>query len=232
MEYGQSLVLGDFPRATQVCQLSLAIQPHSLVLVLVWENANARFDQLQSLVRVSQWLAKETGARVLLLLPLGIADRPQLERILYAAYGLSHLSVERTANVTRSASPSAWLLPIKGRPHPLSEGERLLAGLLLEDPELTGLFQFNVSVTTVRNHRYLVDLVWVDGGLVVEVDGYCFHSNQFAFRQDRHRDYELTLSGFRVLRLTHEEIMEDAELAVDKIRDLVRLINALKNGNR
>ena len=39
--------------------------------------------------------------------------------------------------------------------------------------------------------------------------------------QDRHRDYELILSGFTVLRLTNDEIDEDLEKAIEKIRDVV-----------
>jgi very-short-patch-repair endonuclease len=41
--------------------------------------------------------------------------------------------------------------------------------------------------------------------------------------QDRHRDYELTLSGYTVLRLTNDEIAQDLEKAIEKIRDLVTL---------
>ena len=57
--------------------------------------------------------------------------------------------------------------------------------------------------------------------MVVEVDGYRWHSDPQTFRQDRHRDYELVVTGYLVLRLTHDEVMEDPALALEKIRDLV-----------
>jgi very-short-patch-repair endonuclease len=40
---------------------------------------------------------------------------------------------------------------------------------------------------------------------------------------DRHRDYELTLTGYMVLRLANDEIGQDIVKSIEKIRDLVRL---------
>jgi very-short-patch-repair endonuclease len=63
--------------------------------------------------------------------------------------------------------------------------------------------------------------MWTEGRLVVELDGYGSHGNRAAFMYDRHRDYELTLSGYTVLRLSNDEIAQDIEKAIEKIRDLV-----------
>lgn len=98
-----------------------------------------------------------------------------------------------------------------------------MAARLSRDPVLGPLFEYNAPVTTVRGSRYLVDLVWFDGKIVVEIDGYRCHSSRSDFANDRHRDYELQLSGFLVLRLTHAGVMTDIELAIDKIRDFVNL---------
>jgi very-short-patch-repair endonuclease len=68
-----------------------------------------------------------------------------------------------------------------------------------------------------------VDFVWTKGRLAIELDGYGSHGNRAAFMYDRHRDYELTLSGYTVLRLANEEIAQDVGKAVEKIRDIVRL---------
>ena len=40
---------------------------------------------------------------------------------------------------------------------------------------------------------------------------------------DRHRDYELLLSGYTVLRLSHDEVMADVTTALEKIRRVSRL---------
>jgi very-short-patch-repair endonuclease len=116
-----------------------------------------------------------------------------------------------------------WLAPWRGAPHPLSEIEQRLAAMLRDDAELTELFHFNWFVDTVRGSRPKVDLVWMVGRLVVELDGYPDHTTRRAFISDRHRDYELALSGFTVLRLANDEVAQDFGRAIEKIRDLVRL---------
>jgi very-short-patch-repair endonuclease len=94
--------------------------------------------------------------------------------------------------------------------------------MLGSDAELASLFRFNWFVETVRGSRPKVDWVWMDGRLVVELDGYPDHATRRAFIGDRQRDYELLLSGFTVLRLANDEIAQDCGRAIEKIRDLVR----------
>jgi very-short-patch-repair endonuclease len=115
-----------------------------------------------------------------------------------------------------------WIAPVTGRPPPLSETECRLAAALARDDELRSLFSFNQFVDTVRGLRPKVDLLWSAGRLVIELDGYADHGTRSAFRHDRHRDYELIMSGYTVLRLANDEIAEDLERAIDKIRDMVR----------
>ena len=88
-------------------------------------------------------------------------------------------------------------------------------------PDLAELFEFNRTLTTVHGATPRVDLVWRAGRLVVEVDGYQSHGNRISFQDDRHRDYELILTGYIVLRLTNDEIADDLERSVAKIRNLV-----------
>jgi very-short-patch-repair endonuclease len=122
--------------------------------------------------------------------------------------------------VTEGTTVGVW--PVIGHPHPYSPGEQLLARRLTEDLMLGGLFQFNVPVRTRFDSRFLVDLLWPEGRVVVEVDGYEHHSNRIAFGNDRRRDYELTVSDYLVLRLPHDEVIQDVEITLEKIRDLVQ----------
>ena len=92
---------------------------------------------------------------------------------------------------------------------------------MAKDPVLSGLLQFNQTVTSFRGNKYIVDLLWPEGRVVVEVDGYQFHSNRYAFSADRFRDYDLAISGYTVLRLPHDEVMDDVHLAIEKIRDVI-----------
>ena len=108
----------------------------------------------------------------------------------------------------------------------MSDIELRLAKAIFADAELGALFGFNQFVDTVCGSRPKVDLVWTAGRLVVELDGYGSHGNRAAFMYDRHRDYELMLSGYTVLRLANDEIEQDIGKAIAKIRDLVCLCRA------
>lgn len=50
------------------------------------------------------------------------------------------------------------------------------------------------------------DFVWREQRLVVEVDGYAYHSSRRAMRRDRGRDRQLTAAGWRPARFTYEEV--------------------------
>jgi len=58
------------------------------------------------------------------------------------------------------------------------------------------------------------DFAWPDQRLVVETDGYRYHSSRQAKRRDNRRDRQLTAQGWRPVRFTYEEIaFESAEVA-------------------
>lgn len=63
----------------------------------------------------------------------------------------------------------------------------------------------------VRVAGYEVDFLWREPGLVVEVDGYAFHADRAAFRRDRARDAELQAVGYRVVRLTWQQVTNERE---------------------
>lgn len=115
-----------------------------------------------------------------------------------------------------------YIHPLIGRPHPDSRGEQLLWCWLTSDDKLRDLFECNVWVET-GGGTYLVDFVWRGGKVVVEIDGYYWHSSRFQFSFDRRRDYELLISGYRVMRIPHDELLSNPSLALEKIRRLVQL---------
>ena len=61
--------------------------------------------------------------------------------------------------------------------------------------------------TQVNGHE--VDLLWPEHRLIVEIDGFTFHSTRTAFERDRARDQELQTAGYRVIRVTWRQIQED-----------------------
>jgi very-short-patch-repair endonuclease len=210
-----------FRNAVQAEQLALTIDPDNLLILLAVTELQPAKDKLLGLAKSAEWLAKETKSRIAVLIPQNVCEASELESILYGAttvLTLEHASIQSKAN----EEERLLFGPVHGTPHPFSPGEQKLARNLQSDPELSNLFHFNQSIITNRESRYLVDLVWEKGKVVVEVDGYAYHSNRTAFKLDRHRDYELSISGYIVLRLPHDEIMLDVALVMEKIRDVVR----------
>jgi very-short-patch-repair endonuclease len=70
-------------------------------------------------------------------------------------------------------------------------------------------------------HGYEVDFLWRQAGLVVEVDGFAYHSSPHRFERDRQRDGQLLARGFRVVRVTWRQIVDEPEAM------LVRLAQTL-----
>lgn len=79
--------------------------------------------------------------------------------------------------------------------------------------------------TNVKLDTYEVDFLWSAARLVVEVDGFAFHSTRAAFERDRRRDADLQARGLTVMRLTWRQIVEEPEATV------VRLTRLLDAGN-
>lgn len=203
--------------------LTRALGASELIVGVFLEGGGYSDEHLFAFARTAEWIARHTGARVATLIPSELRKARGLDSVMYGSVTLDvpasppkRAVTDRPHNVV---SP-----PIVGQPHPASEGEKLLAEALRRDPELGPLFAYNQRVDTGTQDRFLVDVVWFDGKLVVEVDGYRWHSTETNFREDRYRDYRLMTAGYLVLRLPHDQVIDDVELQVDKIRDMVRFI--------
>jgi very-short-patch-repair endonuclease len=53
------------------------------------------------------------------------------------------------------------------------------------------------------------DFIWPAQRLIVEVDGYQFHSSRWAFERDRRRDAAHALAGYTVIRITWRQLTEE-----------------------
>jgi very-short-patch-repair endonuclease len=60
-----------------------------------------------------------------------------------------------------------------------------------------------------RIGRFLVDFLWVESQLIVEVDGYEFHGARDSFESDRARDADLAVQGYRVVRFTYRQVTRE-----------------------
>ncbi|MDG3007611.1 endonuclease domain-containing protein [Paludisphaera mucosa] len=200
--------------------LARAIDPSPLLFALATDDEAPPPGALLGLARAAEWLAGEAPARVLVVVPEVHETSKELDPV---AFDATHVRIKDAegVDVVEASGAGTRLSPLVGLPNPSSGGERALAARLGRDAELAGLFRFNVRVETTRGSRFLVDLLWEAGKVVVEVDGYYFHSDLRAFSSDRSRDYELAISGYLVLRLPEGEVVDDVALAVEKVRDVV-----------
>ncbi len=209
----------EFTATTQVAQIALVIDPSPLLIALILHDEMPDSGALYGLARTSEWLARQTCARVVVVVPESLSSSIEIDSISFEAV---HLSTRQDRiEPSPKKEPRVSVSPLIGQPHPLSRGERMLAKRLEEDEMLAGLFRFNIRVATRNGNKYLVDLVWTEGKIIIEVDGYEFHSDRGTFSGDRRRDYELIISGYLVIRLPQDEVVEDVGLAVEKIRDVV-----------
>jgi very-short-patch-repair endonuclease len=66
-----------------------------------------------------------------------------------------------------------------------------------------------------------VDFFWPAARLIVETDGHTYHGTRHAFETDRVRDAELTVAGYRVIRITYRRLRTDPAGVAATIRALV-----------
>jgi very-short-patch-repair endonuclease len=95
-----------------------------------------------------------------------------------------------------------------------SEAERRMRALLraaeLPEPQ-----------TNVPLLGYVADFVWVQEKLVVEVDGYLFHSDKASFERDRRRDQVFAAAGYTVIRVTWRQLSSEPLAVVARIAQAI-----------
>jgi len=128
-----------------------------------------------------------------------LVDRRRLEALLARAPGRHGAAVLR-ALLEREAGPSLTR----------SEAEERMLALVraarLPRPRINA-----------RVEGREVDLLWDAQRLVVEVDGYAYHSSRSAFERDHLRDAELGAAGLRVMRVTWRLLVDQPEAVVARL---------------
>jgi very-short-patch-repair endonuclease len=64
---------------------------------------------------------------------------------------------------------------------------------------------------------YRLDAYWPSARLVVEIDGFAFHSSAALFESDRRRDAELAAAGVRVMRVTWRQLEGEPHAVVARV---------------
>jgi very-short-patch-repair endonuclease len=238
---GQLPLVSPLTCAEQVRQLSRALDPRRLVFALSVEAAEASEARVRGVARAAEWLAYESQAKVVLLLPLAWQRHPELDHVAYQSVVLPSEVVapgssESAEGVHRRVwrpgfkqpaqeAPQVLVGPVVGKPHPGSEVEQLVHAWLAADPELCPLFEFNQRLIVFGEKPFIADIVWRQGGLVIELDG-DEHCRPNQYTRDRDRDYRMYMSGYLTLRITNHEIHASSDAVLEKIRNVV---NRLKH---
>jgi very-short-patch-repair endonuclease len=68
-----------------------------------------------------------------------------------------------------------------------------------------------------------VDFYWPVEGLVVEIDGFAFHSSRRSFERDRERDAMLAATGLRVIRVTWLQVTGAPEAVIARLAGALAL---------
>jgi len=77
-----------------------------------------------------------------------------------------------------------------------------------------------LGVKFLRQHPvldFIPDFVCIEKGLIVEVDG-GYHTEQPQMREDEIRTKRLSAMGYKVIRFTNEEVLNDTDSVIDKIK--------------
>jgi hypothetical protein len=159
-----------------------------------------------------------TPARTLLdLAAAGLRDRPleaaldEAERRKLVDFAELHALLARYPKRPGTRPLRAQLARYRGPADTRSELEHLV-NELCDAHHLPPPLVNNVIEGRVR------DFYWPHCGLVVEADSYRWHRSPSALNDDRERDVELTLAGYRVLRFTYEQVTRRADYVVRAIR--------------
>jgi Protein of unknown function (DUF559)/AbiEi antitoxin C-terminal domain len=163
-----------------------------------------------------------TPARTLLdLAASGLRGRPleaALDQALQRVLDFADLQRLLARYPTRPGSP---LLKAQLARYEPVDTRSELEDLVLELCDAHGLPRPHVNSVIEGKVR---DFHWPGSRLVVEADSYRWHRSPTALNDDRERDVQLTLSGYRFLRFTWEQVTQRREYVVDALlRALLRV---------
>lgn len=137
------------------------------------------------------------------------ATSTELERAIAEAFALQLTSerrilaaIERAGHPPGAAALRAILAQPGGPSRTRSGGERAMLKLI----RAAGL---PAPRTNVPIAGFTADFVWQDERLIVEVDGYPFHSARAAFERDHRRDIVHKNAGYEVLRFTARQLDDE-----------------------
>ncbi len=146
----------------------------------------------------------------------GRGDSAILDTALRCGVGLENLWRAFADMPARKGNPIRHQLLTESRDEPWSAAERL-AHQILRKAGISG-WRTNVPIGD-----YVADIAWPHERVILEVDGYEFHSGPAQFQSDRLRDQTLIAQGWVVIRVTWAQLTGDLDGFLRRLRGALRL---------
>jgi hypothetical protein len=202
-----------FPRLAREMEFPLLLSALPGIVLLAEVDA-LRSERAAPIIAALDWCRRH-GAAVVALLGEQPVPEPPWDLLLYDAIIVGPPPIEPAA---RRLILSSSDIASSG-----SAIERRMREALQATPDLAGLFEHEVTLQLgALGPTPRVDLLWRGGKVVLELDG-PEHERDPNYGADRHRDYELLVAGYLVLRLTNAEIQLDLSRSLEKVRRVVNL---------
>jgi very-short-patch-repair endonuclease len=220
--------LGDASAACLWRMLQLAEPPRPITVLLAGRSLRAK--RGIRIRRTRSLLDDETTTHH------GIPVTTPARTLLDLAATAPIRTLERAFNETQvqNLTTPAALLPLLAR-HPRHRGSKALRALI--DPagskgitrseaerrllDLIRASGLPLPRANVKLGPYEVDFLWREQRLVVEVDGFRYHSSRTAFERDRARDAALAARGYRVVRVTWRQLVEEPYAVVARLAQAI-----------
>ncbi len=133
---------------------------------------------------------------------------------LEASYRAVHFAKGRRGLRGLTAVLDAWNAPDGKAPDVRSDFEALVLPRLVA----MGLPRPLCNETLrLEGERLMVDFLWPAQKVVVETDGAATHQTPVAFQTDRHRDQLLIAAGYRVPRVTWDQMKAELDAVVARV---------------
>jgi very-short-patch-repair endonuclease len=97
-----------------------------------------------------------------------------------------------------------------GASYDRSEAERIMRALCTQA-------QLPQPLVNRMLHGFLIDFLWPDANLIIEVDGYGTHGTRQAFENDRRRDQVHVANGYVVIRITWEQLNNEPLAVIARV---------------
>jgi very-short-patch-repair endonuclease len=81
--------------------------------------------------------------------------------------------------------------------------------------------EVNVWLILDDGHAVKADFLWRGERLVVETDGRASHGTRQAFEDDRLRDQRLAVAGYRVVRFTWRQVLDEPARVAGVVKRLL-----------